>query len=190
VRTTPSPVVATVAPQPIVVPADPIDLPVAQVVAAVETPRPETAPQEQKDVAVVAHAEPVPTAATPMVADMHPLPWSAAALAENDTPTYRISGMHAVRQAAPETRRPNSSWTSRFSEMVRDLSAQQSEARVLQLASMNLPATYQTAQSWAPAGTNQLVASNDRPGRGLSDREVRDLDSRFGVKGSSLSIRF
>jgi hypothetical protein len=98
--------------------------------------------------------------------------------------------MHSVRQAAPETRRPNSSWTSRFSEMVRELSAQQSDARVLQLASMNLPGSYQSTQSWSQGGANQLVASTDRPGRGLSDREVRDLDSRFGVKGSSLSIRF
>ena len=74
--------------------------------------------------------------------------------------------------------------------MARELSAQQSEARVLQLASMNLPMSDQPVQSWASVGTNQMVASNDRPGRGLSDRELRDLDSRFGVKGSSLSFKF
>jgi hypothetical protein len=188
VQTTPTPVVAAVAPQPITVPAAPVVQPVAQVVAAVETPRSEAALQERKDVAVVAQAEPV--VVTPLVAEERTLSWSAAAFAQNDTPSYRVPGMHSVRQAAPEARRPNSSWTSRFSEMVRELSAQQSEDRVLQLASMNLPGSYQSVQSWSQAGTNQLVASNDRPGRGLSDREVRDLDSRFGVKGSSLSIRF
>jgi len=190
VRSTPTPVVAAVAPQPFVAVEDPIVLPVAQVVADVETSRPQPAPQASMDVAEVAQAEPVPAPTTVMVAETHTLPWSAAALVANDTPTFRVSGMHSVRQAAPETRRPNSSWTSRFSEMARELSAQQSEARVLQLASMNLPMSDQPVQSWASVGTNQMVASNDRPGRGLSDRELRDLDSRFGVKGSSLSFKF
>ena len=130
-----------------------------------------------------------PQVALPEVVE-HTLPWSAASLAYGDLPDYSASTFTSVSLPARETRRSNSSWTSRFSEMVRELTDEQSEVRVMQLASLEFSGANEYATATVPIGANQTVASNGRSGRTLSQREFRDLDSRFGVKGTSVSIKF
>lgn len=120
----------------------------------------------------------------------HSLPWSAASLAYSNAPAYNVGAMYPVRSAVRETPAPNSSWTSRFREMVQELSAEQSDARVLQLASMDFPVANQYAAATTQASGLRAGVGGDRSGRSLSDRQLRDLDSRFGVKGSSVSIKF
>lgn len=120
------------------------------------------------------------------------LRWSSDTLAYSNQglADYRLASLSPVRRGARESQRTTSSWTSRFSELVRDLSAEHSEARVLQLASMDLSASNRFAVAPAPAGA-QLVAGNGRSVRALTDREFRDLDSRLGAKGASaFVIRF
>ncbi|MFT3829716.1 MAG: hypothetical protein QM691_08430 [Opitutaceae bacterium] len=124
-------------------------------------------------------AEVVPTETERM------LPWSAASLSAGTN--FRMGAVTlASVSAAPEPRRPRSSWTSRFNEITREIGAQQTSERMLQLASLDLPSAGQpvldsSGTSLAPAG----AASRQR-----SERDFRELESRFGVTGSSLSIKF
>lgn len=120
----------------------------------------------------------------------HSLPWSAASLAYSQPSSYRSGELYPVRLVSRDTPRANSSWTSHFTQIVRDLTAEQDEAQVKQLASLNLSAPNQYVAAAAPAAGTQMAASNNRSGRSLTDREFRDLDARFGVKGSSVSIKF
>lgn len=169
----------------------PAPLPVVESATAVAQVQSGTStPQEQAPVVALAEQPPAPAQLAVATASEHSLPWSAAALASTNTSDFSPVAFRPVRQAARETRRPSSSWTSRFNEMVRDLSAERSEARVLQLASMSLSAATPYPVASAPVMAAQSVASNGRNGRALNEREFRDLDSRFGVKGSSVSIKF
>lgn len=186
------PQVAVVSPRPAPVAEQPAPLPVAEVASAVAQARAEETHSQAETLVAGAESHPMagPTQVAVAVLSEHALPWSAASLGYANTSDFRAGEFKPVRQAARETRRPNSSWTSRFTEMVRDLSAEQSEARVLQLASMDLSVAHPYAVAPAPVGAAQLVAGSGRSSRTLSEREFRDLDSRFGVKGSSLSIKF
>ncbi len=182
----PRPLPVAVAEQPAPLPVVALSTVVAQVQSGTSTP--------QETAAVVDRGEAQTIPSSPQLAvaaaSEHALPWSAATLGYSNTSDFGTGAFHPVRQVAHESRRPNSSWTSRFTEMVRDLSAEQSEARVLQFASMNLNSSVSYASASAPAVATQLVADSGRNSRALNEREFRDLDSRFGVKGSSVSIKF
>ncbi|MBK8477827.1 MAG: hypothetical protein IPL39_16430 [Opitutaceae bacterium] len=190
-RSKPETQVAALPPRTIPVAESAPPLPVVQVAA--------TAPEQQYDegsqmapALAETHTDSLPQSARTEVVQAveHALPWSAASLAYSEVPPYRVSAVYPSRSVARETRPPNSSWTSRFSEMVRELSAEQSDARVLQLASMDFPVSNQHAVATAQSGALRAGAGGDRSGRTLSDRQLRDLDSRFGVKGTSVSIKF
>ena len=180
------------APRPLPLAEHPAALPVVQVAEELPLPPQEELSQVATVVAVLHSEEPMPEPA--QVSMVEPsersLPWAAASLAYSQSSGYRSGELYPIRTAARETRRPNSSWTSRFSEMVRDISAEQADARVMQLVSMNLLDTNQYGASSGSAVGSQLVASSNRSGRGLSDREFRDLDARLGAKGSTFSIKF
>ncbi len=113
------------------------------------------------------------------------LPWSAATLSSGSN--FRMGAVTmASITPAPEVRRPRSSWTSRFNEITRELGAPQESERMLQLASLNLPVS---TQSSLEAGAPTFAAAGSAP-RPRAERDFRDLESRFGVTGSSLSIKF
>lgn len=190
-RSKPQTQVATVPPPSIPAAESAAPLPVVQVAATVAERQPDTVVQVARDRAEARQdALPQPPRETAAQLAEHTLPWSAASLGYSNAPTYNVGAMYPSRSVARETRPPNSSWTSRFSEMVRELSAEQSDARVLQLASMEFPVSNQYAAATAQSGALRAGAGSDRSGRTLSDRQLRDLDSRFGVKGTSVSIKF
>ena len=143
---------------------------------------------------VAASAEPVGRAtqvASVSQPDEHSLPWSATTLPHGFETSFRPTETFVVQPASRETRRPRSSWNSRFNEMVQVISAEQSTDRLLQLASFSLPAVTDPASTVAPADSGLAAyASNTRAARAPADRDFRDLDTRIGVSGSSLSIKF
>jgi hypothetical protein len=118
------------------------------------------------------------------------LAWSAASLATSSEDDFRPSSTLAVGAPAGEARRPRSSWTSRFNEMVQEISAEQASDRMLQLASLNLPEAVPATPVFASLNTGRTYASTTQKAREPRERDFRDLDSRFGVTGSSLSIKF
>ncbi|HLP10248.1 MAG TPA: hypothetical protein VK178_18950 [Opitutaceae bacterium] len=147
-------------------------------------------PHGDEKPATAAIAEVAPSTATE-VASVVPtetertLPWSAASLSSGSS--FRMGAVTlASVSAAPEPRRSRSSWTSRFNEITREMSAQQASERMLQLASLDLPSTGQPALDSATAA----LAPTGTASRQRSERDFRDLESRFGVTGSSLSIKF
>ncbi len=190
-RSKPELQVTTVPPRSIPVVETKAPLPVVEVAAAVPELQSDHGMPGASVMTVADHDSlPQPARVAAVQAVEHTLPWSAASLAYSNAPAYRAGATYSSRPAAREDRPPNSSWTSRFSEMVRELSAEQSDARVLQLASMDFPVSGQYTAATGQAGAVRAGVGGDRSGRTLSDRQLRDLDSRFGVKGTSVSIRF
>lgn len=108
--------------------------------------------------------------------------WSSAAF--DRAATFRDTPVSFVANPAAQEKRSRSSWTSHFSEIAQNMAAQGGDA-YLQLASMDLsspePESQKTADTYA-AGSQAM--------RHSVDRDFRDLESRFGVTGSSLSIKF
>lgn len=118
------------------------------------------------------------------------LAWSAASLGASSDGDFRPSHSLAVSVPTGEDRRPRSSWTSRFNEMVQEISAEQASDRMLQLASLNLQDAASATPVFASLNTARSYASATQKAREPRERDFRDLDSRFGVTGSSLSIKF
>lgn len=119
------------------------------------------------------------------------LSWSETTLANNADASFRSTETLAASATSREARRPRSSWTSRFSEMVQEISAEQANDRMLQLASFHMPATEQSAAStFTSLNSSRTYASSTPKPPAPRERDFRDLDSRFGVTGSSLSIKF
>lgn len=67
------------------------------------------------------------------------------------------------------------------------MTAEQATERMLQLASMNMSLSTQPATA---KGNGESYAANTPGTRPPAERDFRDLESRFGVTGSSLSIKF
>ena len=152
----------------------------AEVVAA--------APSSSPVVALAPTVAPSAPVAVPDVAASRerPLPWSTVAMAEAESPAEDLS----VGTTAPEPRRLRSSWGSRFNEMVQDLSIEETTGRSFQLASLALPTVNRSEPLYVAATTTPGSTPVSSRARRSSDRDFRDLESRFGVTGSSLSIKF
>lgn len=132
--------------------------------------------------------------ATVVVATVEPdgqnLSWSEATLKPVVSATYHPSVDVAVSAPVSDTRRRGSSWTSRFNDLVEQISAERSSERILQLASYDLPIATQSLVTIGAQPAGRVVASNGYAAREPNERLLRELDSRFGVTGSSLSIKF
>ena len=143
----------------------------------------------------VAQAEPVSEAPAVVVAEQRSegfLPWSTVSVAGMDMGRTSGTDTFASLPAAREMRRPRSSWTSRYSEMAQEISADQSAGRVLQLASCNLSTVPENDPVMVRAESAPAAyATSSRSGRAIRDRDFRDMESRMGSSsGSSLAIRF
>lgn len=123
--------------------------------------------------------------------DTRHLPWADSSLASLPGSDLGFADTFAVQSSPRESRKPRTSWTSRFSELVHELGAEAMPTASLQFASLDL-STGGTPESaaFAPASSGNVMAGNSRLGRGADDRMMRELDRRFGVTGSSLSIKF
>ena len=144
---------------------------------------------------VVAVALPAATTAPHSAPDTaapreHFLPWSTVAVAENALPTRRFGENAPVSSPVRETRRPRSSWTSRFNEIVQEFSIEEAPGRSFQLASLALPAVDRSAPVLVAAAATPASVPVSAKMRPANERDFRDLESRFGVTGSSLSIKF
>jgi len=118
--------------------------------------------------------------------------WSTVFGAGSDVDEASVLGSFASLPAVREVRRPRSSWTSRYSEMAQEISAEQSTDRMLQLASCDLPATPEKNQVAARADAMPAeYVTSARSGRSIRERDFRDMESRMGASsGSSWAIRF
>ncbi len=137
----------------------------------------------------VAPAESAPTPAVPALRE-HALPWSAVALAETEISDRRVGENVSVSLATGEVRRPRSSWGSRFNEMVQDLSIEETTGRSFQLASLALPAVNRSEPLLVAGSATPVSSPVSTRTRRSNERDFRDLESRFGLTGSSLSIKF
>lgn len=179
-----APVIVASEPQPATQPTAVAEEPTQTLVAAVDF---SSAPKV--DVATAA-AGPAPSevaqapAARP-VATEPTFAWSVSALNGGQAFAFRSVTAAPAPVPASEPRRPRSSWTSRFNQLVQDMGAEQLPHRQTQLASFDLS----EGQAAPVSSTPVAYVANANPAR-LSDRDFRDLESRFGVTGSSLSVKF
>ncbi len=144
---------------------------------------------------MVVQADPAPAvelaaAATPAASE-RVLSWDEAVLPENTNGSYRSTDTFSARSEPVAARHARSSWTSRFNEMVQEITAEQATDRMLQLASFKMPGAAEPASAFSPVlSAGSTYAAATPKAREPRDRDFRDLDSRFGVTGSSLSIKF
>ena len=170
----------------------------APVVAAVETLQVETAAvQASTTSAAVAplatpavHAETAPVAVAAGQSSERYLPWSTVSLSELGEGRTASLDTFASHPAMREASHPRTSWTSRFSEVAQEITAEQSTGRVLQLTSYDLPAVAE-AQPVAVRDASAGYASSESYRHGIRDRDFRDMESRMGSSSrSGLAIRF
>jgi len=156
----------------------------AEVVAA--------APSSSPVVALAPTVAPSAPVAVPDVAASRErsLPWSTVAMAEAEIPARRPGEDLTVGTTEPAARRLRSSWGSRFNEMVQDLSIEETTGRSFQLASLALPAVNRSEPLFAAGAATPVSSPVSTRTRRSNERDFRDLESRFGVTGSSLSIKF
>ncbi len=128
---------------------------------------------------------------SPSVPAERVLSWGDAVLPENANRSFRSPDAFSTRSEPVAARHARSSWTSRFNQMVQEITAEQATDRMLQLASFKMPVTSEPAAAFSPvSSTGGTYAAATPKAREPRDRDFRDLDSRFGVTGSSLSIKF
>lgn len=111
------------------------------------------------------------------------LPWPEATYSR--AATFQNTPVAFVSSSTPAVRRARSSWTSHFNEIAQAMASEHGVEGLFVFTSMDLPAA-------EPAAENVAVASvaDTQQLRHSVDRDFRDLDTRFGVTGSSLSIKF
>ncbi len=117
--------------------------------------------------------------------------WSAVALSGASAADYGAANSFTLRPASREARRPRSSWTSRFNQLVHELGAEVAPEFALQFASLDLSGADSADTAVLAAATpGRFVTGASGLGRETDERLLRELDRRFGVTGSSLSIKF
>jgi|GEM_PF-4449953 len=136
------------------------------------------------------HAEAAPLAVSAEQRSERYLPWSTVSLSELGEGRTASRDTFVSLQTMGETPRPRTSWTSRFSEVAQEITAEQSTGRVLQLTSYDLPAITET-QPVAVRVASTGYASSENYRHGIRDRDFRDMESRMGSSSrSGLAIRF
>lgn len=182
----------------VTLPARAIPVDAVPVVAGVEPRQVETAAvQGSTTVASAApvatqsiQAEAAPVAVAAEQSRERHLPWSTVSLSELSEGRNASLDTFASLPAMRETPRPRTSWTSRFSEVAQEITAEQSTGRVLQLTSYDLPVVAET-RPVAVRDASAGYASSESNRHGIRDRDFRDMESRMGSSSrSGLAIRF
>ena len=187
----PSNGVASSVPATVMAPAEHRPTTVAEVAAA--TVAPPASAEAPLVVAAAAAETPALMVSEPVeIAPLHSNPeqvlsWTAAALGtRNDNSALYHPVAHTVRRAR-ETGARVSSWTSSLAKTETADTWSASDSQLLQLTALDLRVSTAYADNLPAA---RAVAGAPRRVASLSDREFRELESRFDAKSSRMSVRF
>ena len=168
-------------------PAFPAKLPAAQpathpLIAHAETAIPAASPSATTASAPLLAQTREPASTAVHVAQEQSLPWTSAAMVVREALRLQPARSQPVRNGT-------SSWTSALAEAAPATSWSAMEPRLLELTALDLRVTTEYAGNLASVSSRPLPAT-DNLARADDERDYRDMVSRIGVTGSSLSIKF